>query len=174
MLLFIYVVKMYPRRKAFLRPWASVPGPSRKNKKNLDSRTISTAALAKAIAASKNKKLDFLVASGVRAYGKDFIGPGVVTVDQSMDISQTDGFLAEVSRRWKESAEPAVKAGNRVVNIQNCSFLSIKCGVLVKLYPTFFWAVVELLGVVSNISLTSRVETWPEPWSMSMFLKLPS
>jgi uncharacterized protein len=116
-----------------IRPWTES-----KKQEILDSRTISTSALAKAIAASKNKKLDFLVASGVGAYGKDFIGPGAVAVDESMDISQTDGFLAEVSRQWEESAEPAVKAGNRVVNMRNGVVLSIKGGVLAKLYPIFF------------------------------------
>ncbi|KAG7348989.1 hypothetical protein IV203_011586 [Nitzschia inconspicua] len=53
----------------------------------LDSRTATTSALAKAIAASNNKSLDFLVASGVGAYGKDFIGKGVTAVDESVDIS---------------------------------------------------------------------------------------
>ncbi|KAG7374290.1 NAD(P)-dependent epimerase/dehydratase family protein [Nitzschia inconspicua] len=116
-----------------IRPWTES-----KKKEILDSRTATTSALAKAIAASNNKSLDFLVASGVGAYGKDFIGKGVTAVDESVDISQTDGFLAEVSRQWEASAEPAVKAGNRVVNMRNGVVLSTKGGVLAKLYPVFF------------------------------------
>lgn len=116
-----------------IRPWTDS-----KKQEILDSRTITTSALAKAIAASGNKKLDFLVASGVGAYGKDFIGQGVPAVDESTDISKTDGFLAEVSRQWEASTEPAVKAGNRVVNMRNGVVLSTKGGVLAKLYPIFF------------------------------------
>jgi uncharacterized protein len=116
-----------------IRPWTDS-----KKQEILDSRTITTSALAKAIAASNNKNVDFLVASGVGAYGKDFIGQGVPAVDESTDISQTDGFLAEVSRQWEAAAEPAVKAGNRVVNMRNGVVLSTKGGVLAKLYPVFF------------------------------------
>jgi hypothetical protein len=109
-------------------------------------RTISTAALAKAIAESKNKNLDFLVASAVGAYGPNFIGKHVLPVDESADISNTEGFLAEVGRQWEASAEPAVEAGNRVVNLRFGVVLSTKGGAMAKLYPIFFFGGGGIVG----------------------------
>jgi uncharacterized protein (TIGR01777 family) len=117
-----------------IRPWTES-----KKKEIMDSRVVTTSALAKAIAASDNRNLDFVVASGVGAYGSDFIGDkGKIAADESADVSKTKGFLAEVSRQWEASADPAAKAGNRVVNMRNGVVLSTKGGVLGKLFPIFF------------------------------------
>lgn len=114
-----------------IRPWTDA-----KKQEILDSRTITTSALAKAIASSNNK-VDFLVASGVGAYGPNFIGEGAEAADESTDISNTEGFLAEVSRQWEGAAEAAKKGGNRVVNMRNGVVLSTKGGAMAKLYPIF-------------------------------------
>jgi uncharacterized protein (TIGR01777 family) len=114
-----------------VRPWTPA-----KKQEILDSRVITTSALANAIANS-NKKIDFLVASGVGAYGPNFIGKGAVAADESSDISKSEGFLAEVSRQWEAASEPAKKGGNRVVNMRNGVVLSRKGGAMAKLYPIF-------------------------------------
>mmetsp|Transcript_58645 Transcript_58645/g.170170 ORF Transcript_58645/g.170170 Transcript_58645/m.170170 type:complete len:389 (+) Transcript_58645:55-1221(+) len=114
-----------------IRPWTP-----EKKQEILDSRTVTTSALAKAIASS-NKKIDFLVASGVGAYGPKFVGAGAVAADESYDISKSEGFLAEVSRQWEAASEPAKKGGNRVVNMRNGVVLSRKGGAMAKLYPIF-------------------------------------
>jgi uncharacterized protein len=115
-----------------IRPWTP-----EKKQEILDSRTITTSALSNALVKS-NKKLDFLVASGVGAYGPTFIGKGTPSVDESADISKSTGFLAEVSRQWEGASEAAKKSGSRVVNLRNGVVMSTKGGALAKLYPIFF------------------------------------
>ena len=117
-----------------IRPWTDS-----KKQEIIDSRTITTSALAKAIAASGNKKCDFLVASGVGVYGPDFIGESAAApATESADVSSTSGFLAEVSRVWEAETKAAEQAGNRVVQLRNGVVLSTKGGALAKLYPIFF------------------------------------
>lgn len=114
-----------------IRPWTDA-----KKKEILDSRVITTSALAKSIAAGK-KGLSFLVAGGVGAYGSKFIGKGVTPADESTDISNSDGFLAEVSRQWEAASQEAKESGARVVNLRNGVVLSKKGGAMAKLYPIF-------------------------------------
>lgn len=117
-----------------IRPWTDS-----KKQEILDSRTVTTSSLAKAIAASGNKKCDFLVASGVGVYGGDFIGADApAAADESADVSSTTGFLAEVSRVWEQESKSVASAGNRVVQLRNGVVLSTKGGALAKLYPIFF------------------------------------
>lgn len=115
-----------------IRPWTD-----EKKKEILDSRTITTGALASAIVNSK-RKMDFLVASGVGAYGANFIGEDAAAVDESVDITNSEGFLAEVSRQWEGASEAAKASGSRVVNMRNGVVLSTKGGAMAKLYPIFF------------------------------------
>jgi uncharacterized protein (TIGR01777 family) len=115
-----------------LRPWTN-----EKKKEILDSRIIPTAALAKVVASSPSLKT-FLVASGVGAYGDNFIGEDSVAVDETMDISTSSGFLAEVSRQWEAASEGAKTSSNRVVNMRFGVVMSTKGGALGKLYPIFF------------------------------------
>jgi uncharacterized protein (TIGR01777 family) len=115
-----------------IRPWTDA-----KKQEILDSRTITTTALSNALASNK-KKLSFLVASGVGAYGPNFIGEGVTAADESADISKSEGFLAEVSRQWEAASEGAKKSGSRVVNLRNGVVLSKQGGAMAKLFPIFF------------------------------------
>jgi hypothetical protein len=114
-----------------LRPWTD-----EKKAEILNSRTIPTKALSKVVAASTTPKT-FLVASGVGAYGNNFIGEDLAAVDESMDISTTNGFLAEVSRQSEAASEEAKTGLNRVVNMRFGVVLSKKGGALGKLYPIF-------------------------------------
>jgi uncharacterized protein (TIGR01777 family) len=115
-----------------LRPWTD-----EKKAEILNSRVIPTKALAKVVASSKTPKT-FLVASGVGAYGDNFIGDNSVAVDETKDISTSGGFLAEVSRQWEAASEEAKTGSNRVVNMRFGVSLSTKGGALGKLYPIFF------------------------------------
>ena len=118
-----------------IRPWTES-----KKQEIIDSRTVTTSALASAIVRSGNKNCDFLVASGVGVYGSDFFGGDGAkpAADESTDVSSTKGFLADVSRVWEASSEDASKVGNRVVKLRNGVALSKKGGALAKLYPIFF------------------------------------
>lgn len=116
-----------------IRPWTDA-----KKEEILNSRVVTTTALAKAIAAS-GSQTTFLVASGIGAYGHGFVGQVDEddTVDESADISQSDGFLAEVTRQWEAASFAAKKNGNRVVNLRIGVVLSTKGGALAKMYPVF-------------------------------------
>lgn len=115
-----------------LRPWTE-----KKKAEILSSRVIPTKALAKVVASSKSPKT-FLVASGVGAYGDNFIGEDSAAVDETMDISKSGGFLAEVSRQWEAASDEAKIGKNRVVNMRFGVVMSKKGGALGKLYPIFF------------------------------------
>ena len=111
----------------------------------LNSRVGPTKALADAIANSSeesNSKTDFIVASGVGVYGNNFMADDnddeANVPDESMDVSKTDGFLAEVSRQWEAASEPAKTAHSRVVNLRLAPIMSKAGGALGKLYPIFF------------------------------------
>ena len=116
-----------------LRAWTAA-----KKEAILNSRTIPTAALARVVAETP-KPQTFLSASGVGAYGDNFIGNTREAVDESADISSSGGFLAEVSRQWEAAAAVAAETGeNRVVNMRFGVVLSKQGGALAKLYPVFF------------------------------------
>lgn len=116
-------------------------------KKNsiMNSRVGPTNALATAIAASKTPTT-FIVASGVGVYGSNFFAnenDETSLPDETFDVSETTGFLAEVSRQWEAASQPAVGSGaiskkNRVVNLRLAPIMSKLGGALGKLYPIFF------------------------------------
>lgn len=115
-----------------IRPWTN-----EKKAEILNSRVTPTVALAKVLAAS-NKPQTLLSASGVGVYGDNFIGDELDAVDETMDVSGTKGFLAEVSRAWEAAtSEAANKGKNRVVNMRFGVVMSTKGGALAKLYPIF-------------------------------------
>jgi len=111
-----------------------------KKRRILDSRVGPTRALAEAIA-DCSRPTSFIVASGVGVYGYDFMeDDGATTPDESFDTTNTEGFLAEVSRGWEAAAQPATAGGNnksRVVNLRIAPIMSKLGGALGKLYPIF-------------------------------------
>lgn len=113
-----------------IRPWTDA-----KKKEIIDSRVITTSALSKSIAES-GKKMSFLVAGGVGAYGSHFM-EGAEAADESADISKSKGFLAAVSRQWEFASKEAQESGARVVNMRNGVVLSTMGGAMAKLYPIF-------------------------------------
>lgn len=114
-----------------IRPWTD-----EKKSELINSRVGPTEGLAKAIAASKTPTT-FLAASGVGAYGADFIGETKPAVDETMDVSASTGFLADLSKKW-EAATREAEDNNRVVNCRMGVVMSKKGGALAKLYPIFF------------------------------------
>ena len=115
-----------------IRPWSQ-----EKKDEIMKSRTVPTAALAKVIAATP-KPQSFLSASGIGAYGDNFIGNAREAVDESADTTGSTGFLAEVSRQWEAATEAAKTGRNRVVNMRFGVVLSKQGGAMGKLYPIFF------------------------------------
>jgi len=78
----------------------------------LRSRVVTTATLARAVAAAASPPA-FLAGSGVARYGADR-GDEVLTES----ASDGDGFLADVVRAWEDAAQPAVAAGARVCHLR--------------------------------------------------------
>jgi hypothetical protein len=115
-----------------IRPWTD-----EKKAEILNSRVGPTAALSKAMA-SINRPQTLLVASGVGAYGDNFVDETKEAVDETMDIRKTPGFLAQVSRQWEAAASFGEKSGqNRVVKMRFGVVMSTRGGALAKLYPIF-------------------------------------
>ncbi len=69
--------------------------------------------------------------SGVHFYGDT--GTAIVTEESPSG----EGFLATVCRRWEEAAEPARKAGIRVVNLRSGLVLTPAGGGLAAMLPAF-------------------------------------
>lgn len=117
-----------------IRPWSE-----EKKAMILGSRVGATERLSKAIAACPTPTT-FISASGIGAYGSDFIdgsSPSIAAADESMDISATKGFLSDISRKW-ETATVSARDKNRVVNARFGVILSKQGGALSKLYPIFY------------------------------------
>lgn len=115
-----------------IRPWND-----EKKQEILNSRVMSSRALSRALSSVQESKV-LLAASGVGAYGKNFISNARDAVDETMDISTSDGFLAEVSRQAEAASQPPTSGSQyRVVNMRLGVVLSTKGGALAKLAPIF-------------------------------------
>lgn len=96
-----------------------------------DSRVSSTATLVGALAAMDRPPGVLLSASGIDWYGDTRGGE----VDESSPAGDT--FLAGVVADWEAAADPAAKAGVRVVTLRSGVVLSPRGGVLARLLPLF-------------------------------------
>ena len=117
-------------------------------KEILDSRTDTTALLAKTIASLSRKPSVFLSGSAIGIYGarKD---------EQLTEVStHGTGFLAEVCEQWEAAANPAVDAGVRTVYLRTGIVLTPKGGALKKLLPLF------KLGVGGNFGNGKQWQSW--------------
>ncbi len=96
-----------------------------------ESRVRTTHALASLLAGLQMKPAVLICASAVGIYG--------TCGDEALDERSPSGsgFLAEVCRAWEEAAEPAARAGIRVVHLRFGVVLSAKGGALAKMLPVF-------------------------------------
>ena len=97
----------------------------------LESRTSSTALLARTIAGLARKPRVFLSGSAIGIYGD--------RADESLTESSTHGtgFLADVCKQWEQAAAPARDAGVRTAFLRTGIVLSPKGGALKKLLAVF-------------------------------------
>jgi uncharacterized protein (TIGR01777 family) len=117
-------------------------------KEILDSRTDTTALLAKAIASLSRKPSVFLSGSAIGIYGAR-------NYEQLTEVStHGTGFLAEVCEQWEAAAKPAVDAGVRTVYLRTGIVLSPKGGALKKLLPLF------KLGVGGKFGNGKQWQSW--------------
>lgn len=117
-------------------------------KEILDSRTDTTALLAKTIASLSRKPSVFLSGSAIGIYGAR-------SDEQLTEVStHGTGFLAEVCEQWEAAAKPAVEAGVRTVYLRTGIVLSPKGGALKKLLPLF------KLGVGGKFGSGKQWQSW--------------
>jgi len=95
------------------------------------SRVEGTALLAEALASLRRPPRAFLCASAVGYYGHR---PEEEVTEES---GAGEGFLAEVCREWEAAAEPARRAGIRVVHLRTGVVLSRRGGALARMLPAF-------------------------------------
>ena len=117
-------------------------------KEILDSRTTTTALLAKTIASLSRKPSVFLSGSAIGIYGAR-------NDEQLTEVStHGTGFLAEVCEQWEAAAKPAVDAGIRTVYLRTGIVLTPKGGALKKLLPLF------KLGVGGKFGNGKQWQSW--------------
>ena len=117
-------------------------------KEILDSRTDTTALLAKTIASLSRKPSVFLSGSAIGIYGAR-------NDEQLTEVStHGTGFLAEVCEQWEAAAKPAVDTGVRTVYLRTGIVLSPKGGALKKLLPLF------KLGVGGKFGNGKQWQSW--------------
>ena len=97
----------------------------------LESRTATTALLARTIASLGRKPSVFLSGSAIGIYGP--------RNDEQLDESSShgNGFLVDVCQQWEAAAKPAVDAGVRTVLLRTGIVLTPKGGALKKLLLAF-------------------------------------
>ena len=117
-------------------------------KEILESRTLGTSTIAKAIASMDAKPRVFVSASAIGIYG--------ARDDEQLteDSSQGSGFLADVCRQWEEAAAPATAAGIRTVLLRTGIVLSPKGGALKKQLPLF------KLGIGGKFGNGKQWQSW--------------
>ena len=117
-------------------------------KEILDSRTATTALLAKTMASLSRKPSVFLSGSAIGIYGAR-------NDEQLTEVSaHGTGFLAEVCEQWEAAAKPAVDAGIRTVYLRTGIVLTPKGGALKKLLPLF------KLGVGGKFGNGKQWQSW--------------
>jgi uncharacterized protein (TIGR01777 family) len=108
--------------------------------KVLDSRVKGTRLIAEAIAHAASKPRTFISASAIGYYGD--------RGDELLTESSSSGndFLADVCRQWEAAAEPARRAGVRVVNARIGVVLSREGGALGKMLTPFKFGAGGVIG----------------------------
>jgi hypothetical protein len=114
----------------------------------LDSRVAGTAFLAETLAKLKHPPKVFIVSSAIGFYGDR--GEEILTEESPAG----KGFLSDVCQAWEKAAEPAKKAGIRVVNVRTGIVLSAAGGALPKMVTPI------LLGVGGTIGSGKQWMSW--------------
>ena len=113
-----------------------------------DSRVVGTSLLATSLAKLDSPPSVFACASAGGYYGDR----GEEVLDDSAEPG-TD-FIAGATREWEEAAEPATKAGIRVVNMRISVVLTASGGMLKRILPIF------KLGLGGRLGSGSQYMSW--------------
>lgn len=119
-----------------------------------DSRVNGTRLLAESLGRMSSPPHTFVCASAIGYYG-----------DRGDDMMQEDspagaGFLAEVCQAWEAAAQPAARAGIRVVNLRTGLVLSPRGGALAKMLPPFRLGLGGRLGSGRQYMSWIAIDDW--------------
>jgi len=150
------------------------------------SRLDGTRTLAEALAALDRRPEVLLSASGIHYYGDT----GDRVVDES--APRGAGFLPDLVARWEAAAEPAARAGIRVVFLRTSQVLSGEGGSLARMIPIFrmglgaplgsgrqYWSWISIddwVAAVRHVMRTPELSgpvnlTSPEPVTNAVFTR---
>ena len=113
-----------------------------------ESRIVSTRALAETLAGLERRPEALLVASATGFYGNR----GEQLLDENSLSGQ--GFLAGMCREWEAAAEPARRAGIRLVHLRTGIVLAPGQGALARMTPLF------RLGLGGPLGTGSQWQSW--------------
>ncbi len=121
----------------------------------LQSRVLTTTAIANAIAASTHRPSVLINGSAIGFYGDR----GAADIDETS--APADDFLAEVVKQWEAAAAPASASGARVVFARTGLVVSARGGAFGKLLPLFKLGLGGVIGSGKQywplISMTDEV-----------------
>lgn len=117
--------------------------------KILDSRINSTALLCSSLASLNKPPKAVFIASAIGFYGNS---KPQTYLDESSSVGSD--FLANVCRKWEAAAEPARRAGIRVIHMRFGMVVSAKGGALAKMLPVF------RLGLGGRIGSGMQMISW--------------
>lgn len=119
-----------------------------KKRRIRDSRVVTTANLARALASAREKPSVFICASAIGYYGNR----GDEVLEETSPPGS--GFLADVCKEWELAAQPAAASGIRSVNLRTGIVLSPKGGALKQMLLPF------RLGVGGRIGSGRQWWSW--------------
>jgi len=110
----------------------------------VESRTKSSALIAKALKEIPNKVAAVISASAIGWYGPDPVIPNPQAFEEAAPAD--DDFLGETCRLWEEAIHPVTEAGKRLVIIRTGIVLSDKGGALAEFRKPVRLGVATILG----------------------------
>ena len=113
-----------------------------RKKEILDSRTLSSTLLVKALKEIPNNVLSVISSSAIGWYGGDSPAKKPFTEDDP----PAKGFLGETCKAWEESIEPVRKLGKRLVKLRTGIVLSNRGGALYEFKKPLNLGVASILG----------------------------
>ncbi len=120
------------------------------------SRIVGTRLLAETLAGLPRRPRVFLSASAVGYYGSR--GDEVLTEESPPG----DTYLARLCRDWEAAADPARRAGIRVVHLRNANVLDAHRGYLTPLLPLFRFGLGGRLGSGRQYFSWIAIDDWVE------------
>jgi uncharacterized protein (TIGR01777 family) len=117
---------------------------SKRKKEILESRTLSSALIAKALKEIPNKVKTVVSASAIGWYGPD---PRIPPATSFGETSSPDNdFLGRTCMAWEESIEPVKSLGKRLVKLRTGIVLSNQGGALKEFRKPIRWGIATILA----------------------------